>query len=90
MRSEVQIPSGVVAGTLTRLAAVRALNVAVEPPVLWKGLVALLSDTQSGPLSAEATAAPPALTRYSALLAASGAPTYTLPGSEPVSFEAVL
>ena len=34
-------------------------------PVLWNGEVLLLSDAQSGPSSAEANAAPPALMRYS-------------------------
>ena len=63
LRSWVQMPSGVDAGTLTRFAAVSALRVAVELPVLWNVLVAELSDSQSGPLSSEAIAAPPALTR---------------------------
>src|SRR3954471_11491366 len=63
LRSEVQIPSGVDAGTLTRLAAVSALGAAVALPVLWKVLVAPLSAAQSGPLSTEATPAPPAFTR---------------------------
>src|SRR4051812_29780472 len=83
LRSEVQIPSGVDAGTLTRLAAASAPSVAVALPVLWNVLVAPLSDAQSGPLSTEATAAPPAFTRYSTLLAVSGAPTYTFPGRDP-------
>src|SRR3954463_9183764 len=64
LRSEVQMPSGVVAGTLTRLAAVSALCGAVDDPVLWYGLVAALSAIQSGPPSVAATRAPPASTRY--------------------------
>src|SRR5262245_2790512 len=63
LRSEVQMPSGVDAGTLTRFAALSVLWVAVTLPVLWNALVAPLSAAQSGPWSTDATAAPPALMR---------------------------
>ena len=69
LRSCVQMPSGVVAGTLTRLAAVRAAWFATVLPVLWFGLgAAVVSAAQSGPPSVAATSAPPALTRCRTLV----------------------
>jgi hypothetical protein len=63
------MPSGVLAGTFTRLAAVIAVWVAATLPVLWFGLgVAAVSTAQLGPPSVDVIAAPPALTRYSTLL----------------------